>query len=751
MQRLSHLVTRVPWLFVALFLVVTAGFAAVLPQIEIDPEVKNQLPKTMEARENLDVIESHFGGSELLLVVLSAPDVLDPGVLERLEGIGDALSQLDVVDDVMSPFTLQRIARDEDLGGILVEPAIQDYPQTPEERAALAEALKANDLVYGNVVARDFTAITAIATLSSGATDTETMAAVEALVAAHPGPGEVAIGGMPDVRTHLSEDIRVDLRRFLPVGLLIVLGFLYVCFRQLRGVLLPFSVVVMSVIVSMGLIPLLGWKVQVMTVTLPVILLAVANDYGIHLMARYQEENVPGRDRDRLRLARVVLEDLGPPVITAGITTMAGLLCLVTHIVVPARQLGVLAAVGVGYALLCSLLFIPSVLALLPVPKPLPSLSSGEGPAGLERGLHRVAKGVAGNPRPIIAGVVAIAAVVATGMARLQVDTNPVNYYDADAPVAQTTALLNEHFGGSTELAVLFEGDVKEPATLRRIEALEGALASSPDVGFTSSIAGVVQTLREAASKDGATGLPDSKQAVDELLFLYSMGGSPDDFERMVDFEYAHALLTARISTMSTSRTADVVARAREVAGDDGTVVVGGFGVLFADLVDAVVDGQVASLSLSLLLVFALVALTFRSLGAGLYAVLPLVLAMPLLFGLMGHLGIELNVVTAMLSSIVVGVGVDYTLHFLWRYRAERRGGLAPEAAVERTLTTAGRGIVFNALSVIVGFSVVLISNFLPVQFFGFLVVVSIGACLVGALVLLPSLVLVFRPAFLEP
>ncbi|MCK5223300.1 MMPL family transporter, partial [Candidatus Calescamantes bacterium] len=104
-----------------------------------------------------------------------------------------------------------------------------------------------------------------------------------------------------------------------------------------------------------------------------------------------------------------------------------------------------------------------------------------------------------------------------------------------------------------------------------------------------------------------------------------------------------------------------------------------------------------------------------------------------------------------MISSIMIGVGVDYTIHFLWRYRKERRGAMAPEDAVRKTLTTTGRGIIFNAFSVIVGFVVLFISGFLPVKFFGFLVTVSIFSCLLGALILIPSLCLLLRPRFLEP
>jgi predicted RND superfamily exporter protein len=140
-----------------------------------------------------------------------------------------------------------------------------------------------------------------------------------------------------------------------------------------------------------------------------------------------------------------------------------------------------------------------------------------------------------------------------------------------------------------------------------------------------------------------------------------------------------------------------------------------------------------------------------RSFVGGLLAVSPLVLALLMIFGVMGFAGIELNLITALLSSIMIGVGVDYSIHFLWRYRDERRNGLSPEQAVERTLRTTGRGIVFNALSVVLGFAVLVISAFYPVRFFGLLVAVSILASLAGALVVLPTLVIVLRPKFLEP
>jgi predicted RND superfamily exporter protein len=370
----------------------------------------------------------------------------------------------------------------------------------------------------------------------------------------------------------------------------------------------------------------------------------------------------------------------------------------------------------------------------------------------LDRLLRQNAQLVITHKKPVIALSLLFAVVASAGLPWLQVDTNPLNYYAPSAPVPTTARAINEHFGGSTEIAVMVEGDIHDPAVMKKIDALERSLRAMPQVGLTMSIAQVVRTMNRAIS--GHDAIPDSREAIAQLFLLYSMGGSPEDFERMVDFGYTRALVTARVSSFSTSEIAGVVDAvngfaARELSGLK--VTVGGFGAVFAELVDAIVSGQISSLVWSFAVVFLLNALGFRSLAAGAYSMIPLAIAVPALFGLMGTFGIELNVVTAMLSSIMIGVGVDYTVHFLWRYRDERRSGQDAEQAARLALTTVGRGIVFNALAVVLGFSVLAFSNFLPVQYFGFLVVVSISVCMLAAMVLMPPLMVWLDPRFARP
>jgi hypothetical protein len=753
----SEWVVRWAWPIIVVFGLGSLLFLLPLRGIAIDPEIKNQLPPDMPARRDVRAIEQRFGGSELVMIVVQAPDVLAASTLERIRKLSDALAAVPAVERVMSPFTLTAIGGTDD-GMMSVEPAIAAIPGNDAERKALRERLASNPLVIGNVVARDFKAATVIGLLGTEAKDSETIAALQKIVRETPGPETVLLGGMPQVRQHVSDDIRSDIRRFAPIGVVVMLGFLFFTLRQLRGVLIPFAVQLLAIIVSMGLIPVLGWKVQMVTVTLPIMLLAIGNDHTVHLVARYQEENLAGGKLTGAQITVRVLRELGFPVLTAGITTVAGFLCLVTHAVIPAAQLGVLAAVGLGFVMIAAVTLAPALLAKLPLAKPLAAQAGGEHASmtWLDRMLHRNARFVLERRRRVITVGVLLALAASAGLPWLEVDTNPINYYPPSAPVAVTAQAVNDHFGGSTELAVMIEGDIQDPKVLGQIDALEQRLRALPQVGFTMSIAQVVRTMNRAVSGDApnAGTIPKEREAISQLFLLYSMGGSLEDFERMVDFDYRRALLVARIKSLSTRDIASVVDLVRDHAQREMPgvkVTVGGFGAVFADLVDAIVAGQTSSLVLSFLVVFLLNALGFWSLEAGAWSMIPMAIAVPALFGLMGSFGIELNVVTAMLSSIMIGVGVDYTVHFLWRYRDERRGGLAPEPAAHRALTTVGRGIVFNALAVVLGFSILAFSNFMPVRFFGFLVVVSIASCMLAAIALMPPLVVWLNPRFTRP
>ncbi|TDO90102.1 hypothetical protein DFR79_11061 [Halanaerobium saccharolyticum] len=757
-EKISSLAVKHPLPVILIFILITLFSLYNLQAIEVDTAIKSQIPESMPSRTKIEEIENIFGGTEMIMLTVEAEDVLEAELLKKLRFISDELEKLAEVDKVNSPFTVNIIeGRDDEL---LIESAVNTIPTNESEKENLRERLANSELVMGSVFARNFKAVNIAVILAEDFDDAEIKKKINTILAAadeqFPAEGSILKSGLPIIRALNAEIMQQDMRLLMPLGLVIMLIFLFLCFKQLRGVILPFTVVIMSIIFSLSLLPLLGWKFQLMTVILPVILIAVTNDYGIHIIAAYQELAV--EQKNSVQVSRNSVLKLGAPVIAAGITTVVGLLSLSSHIIVPARELGVLAGAGIAFALLASLLFIPAVLSLLQVKTPLKNYEVGaennkeiSRKGIIDRILFKIADLVGKNAKRILIFSVLIILLLSAGLLQLQVDTNPINFYEKESEIVRATEIVNQHFGGANSISVVARGNITQSEMMQKISDFELAIKEFENVGEVSAVSTIIRTMNRELhnGQPEFKKIPETDSALSQYLLLFSMSG---DLDKLIDFREENALITARIKTNSTEEIRGVLNKIENEAqnyGDGTFPLIGGFGDLLSELVNAVVRGQITSLFLSIILVAVVVMLLFKSFTAGVYTSVPLITALVSLFSLMGFLNIKLDMITTMLSSIMIGVGVDYTIHFLWRYREERRNLSKKEALVE-TLTTSGRGITFNALSVIVGFSVLFVSGFLPVKFFAFLVTVSIATCLIGALLILPALVLVFEPDFLN-
>ena len=191
-----------------------------------------------------------------------------------------------------------------------------------------------------------------------------------------PGDETVYKGGTPYLRVQVNNDISKDMLILMPLGLLIMILFLILSFREIRGVILPFLVVSMSIVISLGFFPLMGWELSIITILAPIMMIAIANNYGVHFIARYQELNAGHPEWSMKDITREVLLKLKKPVIITGLTTIAGIMGLIVHILLPAQQLGVAASLGIAFALILSITFIPAMMAIQKKGKVLKSLTA---------------------------------------------------------------------------------------------------------------------------------------------------------------------------------------------------------------------------------------------------------------------------------------------------------------------------------------------------------------------------------------
>jgi uncharacterized protein len=748
----ARAVVRAKWFILLAFAALTALSAHRMLDARLDTDISHMLPADHPARVSQDRLNKLFGGADMVMIIVTADDVLARDTLKQIKQISRKVAWVKNVKRVLSMFTLKEIRVDE--GQMMAAPAVKRLPRNAKKREALRERIKKNEFVYGTVVSTDFKAALLIGMLRPGANDRKVLAEIQQVIDKNPGPGVVQLAGMPLVRTSVARDLSRDIKTFATVGLALVLLVLFLFFRHPRVVLPPFFLMLAACVAAMGVLPLLGWKVQVITLIVPLFVLAVCNAFGVHMLANHQDELRGGTDAlDSGHMARGLIKRMGPPLLWTGITVIAALLCLRLHQFTPARQLGVLAAVGVLFAMAGGVLFIPALVAVLP------GRRAQGGPAAkpplMSRLLHGPAQAAVSHPGRVAAAAVIVMLLAAPGVYFMETETNPIRYYDEETSVARTSRIIAEKFGGFAPISILGEGDIKAPKVLLRVDALERHLQKDPLVGQTLSLARVVRKLNSLThgGDKAFDRIPATRAALSELMMVYSMSGNPEDFDRLVDFPYKHAQLTARITSLNSADMGKVVQKTRDYLKTRGGGVltqVGGVGALFADLSNVIQSGLAKSLIASLVLVFVLAMVLTRDLRIGVLVLGAILVVLVLLHGLMGYLGLSLNIATVLLVIFVVSMGLDNAFNMISRCRLELAKEPDLKQAMAAAIKTCGRGILGNALAVSCGFTVTFFSDFTIIRSFGLLVILCLVSSAVIALIVLPALCLLLRPRYLQ-
>jgi hydrophobe/amphiphile efflux-3 (HAE3) family protein len=751
-MKLENMVVKFRWpIMIACFLA-TAFMGWELSHMQMDTDMEAMLPDSMHSRIDTKKIEAQFGSADALMYIFEADDVLNQKTLDRIDKVTRAFKKIPGVKKVMSLSNAKDIKGEN--GSMIVANAVTRIPDVLAEKEALRQKLRDNEMVAEAVVSKDFKATAIIVSLKTNSNYQKTYDETQKVIQENPGVEKVSVGGKPAFQAQIAKDVPKDMAVLIPAALVIMLLVLYGFFRTTRSIMLPFLVVVFSTIFGMGLLPLLGWKVTMITAILPLMVVAYANNYGLYLMARYREMHVQHGHVDPVAIVHQVLKDLAAPIFFTGLITIAGILGLLSHVMIPARQVGVAASLAIGFSVLASLGGIPAVLSLMPLPK-LSKEKNKHTWIWLDKTLAWTSGRIIGYTKPVLLGSLVIAVLGVSAASLLKVDANTEKMFAKNHPITQCTNLINKYFGGTQNISLMFEGDIKDPALLHSMEKYKAELLHFPGVGQVMSMADIVKILSRALNDKNEPGydkIPETREAVAQYLELYSMSGDPDDFEQMVDFDYQKSQFIIRVTDGSTASVNRIMKKVRELTKNDPHVtLMGGYSTVISELAGTLIDGQVNSIAFALVIIMLLVMLLFRSFAAGLLSSVPLVLSMILGFGIMGIFGIRLDIATAIISSIVMGTGVDFTVQFLWKYRALREAGQEPAEAVTQTLAGTGKAIAFNAICVVSGLGVLVFSSMPPLRHFAILFCVLTLACMVGSLVVVPSLCMFWRPKFLEP
>lgn len=744
------------WAVVLAALAVTAGFFVLLAgNIRIETDLDKYMPQEHPAFVYSNQAEEWFDIKDGIIIAIEHPQTLfNPGTLGKIRDLTLELQEREEFEeaDVTSLYTADNIQGTED--GLDVQRFYEDVPQDAEGLEHIRQAVMGNQMIAGKLVSADGTIALIVAAIEDEDFSPSFYKEVRELARSYEGPERLYVAGRPVVEGTMAALGMADMRRMAPLVILVIAAVLYLLLRSVRSTLLTLLVVLMSAVWTFGLMALLRVPVYAVSTMIPVMLIAIGVAYGIHLFSQLHLIRQEDRAVSSREALRRMLHGMWKPVLMTALTTAVGFISLVTSQVYPVKYFGLFTAFGVMVALLLSLVFIPAGVTLLGLPGPARGRGSrgraealGEPLAGPEeRTARRFAHALLRRRPVVFAAAALVLAVSAFGITRVWINSSFLDNFEAGSEIARTDRFINQHFGGTSTLNVILEGEAegafKEPEALALVDRLQARAESLPDVGNSFSLADYLRRMNRVMHEDRPEfdAIPSSRELVAQYLLLYEMSGDPQNLERVVDYDYRQANLTLQLKNDDSRTIEAAIAALEELAPELEKLGIrmnyAGSGYKSLVFTRLILSGQISSLLLSVGIVILLVALMFRSLRAGLIGAVPIALTAIVNFGVMGLLGIPLSTTTALISSIAVGIGVDYAIHFIDRYRLYTRK-LEPLEAAARTMHHTGRAILMNAVVVIAGFLVLLASVFPPNRSLGALVSFSMFTSFLGTVTLM--------------
>jgi predicted RND superfamily exporter protein len=591
---------------------------------------------------------------------------------------------------------------------------------------------------------------------------------LQEIVAREQGPEALYLTGMQHITLNESQLMERDLRTFTPLSLIAIMVVLGFCFRNVRGVLLPLMSVLCGVVWTLGIMVLAGDAITIGTEVLPPLLIVIGSTYSIYIIAQYEDEVPKGGTAPEVVLR--ALTRVSVPVTVAAFTTVVGFVALLVNRIATIRALGLYAAVGFACLTIVVLTLMPAVLTLLPLPQRVARKESDR----LSRVLAQVAHFDRQYRVPIMVAAALLVIPCVWGVSRIRADSNFIQYFKKNSPVRRANEIIGEKIGGTQNFDVIINSGKKDGATtldlLKRIKGLQTHLATLPGIDQTVSIVDVYELVDRAIQSNGNAGgggeggkpaappassagtptttfweHPEQLTQVKPFVYLYQQSeGSAKIFAALLSSDSSIARVVVRTRLTSSS---DIVRTANEVRRygkahfpPEVTVRPTGSLILLNEASEDLVWGLVTGLGVVLVVIFVVLSLLFLSVKVGFLALLPNILAILILFGVMGLMGITLNLGTSIIASIAIGIAVEDAIRYLARLSDEIRTTHDQEKALFQTISTVGKPIIYASTALSLGFLVFLFSSFVPIQKIGFLTALTIAVANVNDLVLLPAL-----------
>lgn len=735
----KHMLRRPRLVFLSVLVLMVVSAVVVKYRIRMVTNLDEYMPKEHPAFVFSDEADNRFNIRDAILIVLEHPvTVFNPGTLEKMIRLEDELTNFPEIDSefITSLHTADNIVATEE--GLDVRSFFTDPPQRDEECKEIRNLVRENNMIYGRLVSKDEIAALIIVDLPKNTFTQDLYERLMSLTRSYQGPEKIYLAGRPIVEGTMALLGPRDMARMGPLVVIVIALVLLLVLRSWVRMLISLGVVLASTLGSFALMTGLGIPFYTVTIMVPVMLIAIGVAYGIHLynQADYYSRIHP--EANNHELAENMIDTILSPVLFAALTTMAGFISLLTSQVYPVKYFGIFSAIGVAGEFVLSLLLIPagmilfgsrskntlSSLPLSDLPSPQKTMESSLG--------GRFADAILAHPVRVFLVTGILLAVSVYGIGRVWINTSFLDNFERDSEIVRTDGLVNARFGGTSTFNVILDSGkedlFKDPTVLNLMwEAQKGAL-SLDRVGDAMSIVDYLRRMNLVMHEDKVEfeTVPESSDLIAQYLLLYELSGNPENLWKLVDSSYKSANMKIQLKSddsQTMKRIMEYFDSFREKFLQLG-VQVGYAGSGYKSMVfaDLILKGQISSLALSVLIVIGLVAFMFKDILLGMIAAIPVGIAIVINFGIMGLFDVPLTSSTALISSIAVGIGVDYAIHFIERYRETMRDTGNPLYAGRFAMSLTGRAVFLNAAIVISGFLVLLFSVFPPNRQVGALV-----------------------------
>lgn len=686
----------------------------------------------------LDSLEDEFFGEE---GEYTGEDDFDPAVVDALVALVEAdPDRFPGGFQALGPKLAQELRAD----AIVSE----GETVTDEDVEELRQAIAQSSIVEGRLLSSDHQV--AVSALFLRDIEPKQMRRrVEELreyLAAHPPPEgvKVHLGGLPYLRSAIVENIRSDQLVLVPLTLVVCLLLLALALRWLPGVILPIATVGITAVMVVGGMALAGEPMNILNNIIPTLLIIIGISDSIHLIGRYREELL--REDDKVVAGRRMVRAMAVACLLTSVTTAVGLGSLVVSRTVMLRHFGVTAALGVMAAYLVTITFLPAVLTWVKAPSRRDVRRSG---GWLEVAIMRMTAWVLRRPWQVLSVTAVLLVSAAYVATMLRVDHALLDQFDEDDPVYQTTRLLEAKLDGVRPLEVSLTappGTFYDPEVLAKVDEVAAWARARPEVLATISQNDILEQALVLLSDDPNASFANDAEVRALGQLLQAREERADPLASWVDDDRSHMRLQIKVRDVGAQATMKFIAALEDElhrAFEDRPIEYAFTGEAYEGSVgmDAVVGDLLGSLLTAVLIIFVLLAGLFRSLRLGLLSIPPNIIPLVFTMAYMVLRGIPLNAATVITFSISLGLAVDGTIHVLARFREETRDrGFQAHPALIRAARGTGRAIVVSCVTLMAGFAVLLLSNFVPVRRFGELIAVTVGGCLFATLIVQPAL-----------